>query len=63
MLPLPTHPGHFALCCVGHIVRDLIEALRLAVKKGTDMHFEREEEGRRNCLGDCGESRRQIPGR
>ena len=53
-LPLPTHTGHFALSCVGHIVGDLIEALRLAVRKATGKHLESEEVGRHNRLDNCG---------
>lgn len=47
-LSLPTHTGHFALGCMGHIVGDLIQTLRLAVKKGTDhsLRTRKQEDGK-----------------
>jgi hypothetical protein len=38
---------------MGHIVGDLIKTLRLAVKKGRDLHFEYKEAGRWNGSENC----------
>lgn len=50
-LSLPAHTGHFAFSCVGHIVGDLVKALRLAVRKGADPHFERRKARRGTVEG------------